>query len=67
MTSQSLGDWDVRGERRGPPRKIALALQIGFLRMTGRLLEAVRVVPPAVWQRGGLIGRRQFPREAALI
>lgn len=31
--------------------KLALALQIGFLRMTGRLLEAVRSVPPA------LIGR----------
>jgi hypothetical protein len=40
-------------ERRGPALKIALALQIGFLRMTGRLLEAVRVVPPALWQHLG--------------
>jgi hypothetical protein len=30
-----------------------LALQIGFLRMTGRLLEAVRVVPPALWRHLG--------------
>ena len=40
-------------ERRGPALKIALALQIGFLRMTGRLHEAVRIVPPALWQRLG--------------
>lgn len=31
-------------ERRGPALEIALALQIGFLRMTKRLLEAVRMV-----------------------
>ena len=37
--------------RRGPALKLALALQIRFLRMTERLLEAVRIVPPA------LIGR----------
>ena len=40
-------------ERRSPALKIALALQIGFLRMTGRLLEAVRMVPPALWQHLG--------------
>ena len=33
-------------ERRRPELKLALALQIGFLRMSGRLLEAVRIVPP---------------------
>ena len=33
--------------------KLALALQIGFLRMTGRLLEAVCIVPPALWQHLG--------------
>jgi hypothetical protein len=36
-------------ERRSSALKLALALQIGFLRMTGRLLEAVRIVPPALW------------------
>ena len=40
-------------ERRGPALKIALALQIGFLRMTGRLLEAVGMVPPTLWQHLG--------------
>ena len=38
-------------DRRGA-LKLALALQIGFLRMTGRLLEAVRIVPPALWRHG---------------
>jgi len=33
--------------------QLALALQIGFLRMTGRLLEAVRIVPPALWRHLG--------------
>ena len=32
-------------ERRRPELKLGLALQIGFLRMSGRLLEAVRIVP----------------------
>ncbi len=40
-------------ERRGSALKIALALQIGFLRMTGRLMEAVRMVPPALWRHLG--------------
>ena len=43
----------VIGDRRGPALKLALALQIGFLRMTGRLLEAVRIVPPALWRHLG--------------
>jgi hypothetical protein len=30
-----------------------LALQIGFLRMSGRLLDAVRIVPPALWKHLG--------------
>jgi hypothetical protein len=40
-------------DRRSPGLKLALALQIGFLRMTGRLLEAVRIVPPALWRHLG--------------
>src|ERR1017187_7015525 len=40
-------------ERRSPVLKLALALQIGFLRMSGRLLEAVRIVPPALWRHLG--------------
>ncbi len=34
--------------RRGPSLKLGLALQIGFLRMSGRVLDAVRIVPPAL-------------------
>ena len=39
-------------ERRSSALKLALALQIGFLRMTGRLLEAVRIVPPVHFDPG---------------
>src|SRR5271168_909696 len=43
----------IDDERRSPALKLALALQIGFLRMTGRLLEALRLVPPALWRHLG--------------
>ena len=36
--------------RRGAALKLGLALQIGFLRMTGRPLDAVGTVPPALWR-----------------
>ena len=39
--------------RRGDPLRLGLALHIGFLRMSGRLLDAVRVVPPALWRHLG--------------
>ena len=40
-------------ERRRPELKLGLALQIGFLRMSGRLLDAVRIVPPLLWRHFG--------------
>jgi hypothetical protein len=40
-------------ERRTPALKLILALQIGFLRMTSRLLEALSMVPPALWRHLG--------------
>jgi hypothetical protein len=43
----------IDDERRSPALKLALALQIGFLRMTGCLLEALRMVPPALWRHLG--------------
>jgi len=43
----------IDDERRTPALKLALALQIGFLRMTGRLLEALRIVPPVLWRHLG--------------
>lgn len=44
--------------RRGPALKIALGLQIGFLWMTGRLLEAVRI---------GAEIRREIPEENGIL
>ena len=37
-------------ERRRPELKLGLALQIGFLRMSGRLLDAVRIGPVLLWR-----------------
>jgi hypothetical protein len=47
------GVYKLAEERRSAALKLALALQIGFLHMTGRLLEAVRIVPPALWRHLG--------------
>jgi hypothetical protein len=43
----------IDDERRSSALKLALALQIGFLRITGRFLEALRMVPPALWRHLG--------------
>ena len=40
-------------KRRRPALKLGLALQIGFLRMSGRVLDAVRIVPSALWRHLG--------------
>jgi hypothetical protein len=52
--------------RRGPSLKLGLALQIGFLRMSGRLLDAVRIVPPALWKHLGSQFGEQAPDLASL-
>ena len=39
--------------RRGDAHKLGLALHIGFLRMSGRLLDALRIVPPGLWRHLG--------------
>ncbi len=39
--------------RRGGAHKLGLALHIGFLRMSGRLLGAFRVVPVTLWRHLG--------------
>jgi Domain of unknown function (DUF4158) len=49
----SAAERRVIDERRRPELKLGLALQIGFLRMSGRLLEAVRMVPPLLWRHLG--------------
>ena len=61
---------DAINARRGDSHKLGLALHIGFLRMSGRLLGAFRVIPVAdvcssAWGRqaqGGEGGRRPFHR-----
>jgi hypothetical protein len=40
-------------QRRRPALKLGLALQIGFLRMSGRVLDAVRIVPAVLWRHLG--------------
>jgi Domain of unknown function (DUF4158) len=47
-------------DRRRSALKLGLALQIGLLRMSGRLLNAVRIVPPSLWRHL----RTQFAIEA---
>ena len=41
------------GSRCGDAHKLGLALHIGFLRMSGRLLDAFRIVPSAMWRHLG--------------
>jgi Domain of unknown function (DUF4158) len=45
---------------------LGLALQIGFLRMSGRVLDAVRIVPPALWKHLGSQFGEQAPDLASL-
>jgi hypothetical protein len=40
-------------DRRRAELKLGLALQIGFLRMSGRLLDAVPMIPAALWRHLG--------------
>jgi TnpA family transposase len=40
-------------QRRDPSLKLGLALQMGFLRMSGRLLNALRIVPGNLWRHLG--------------
>ena len=44
---------EVIDARCGDAHKLGLALHIGFLRMSGRLLNAFHVVPPALWRHLG--------------
>src|ERR1017187_6541403 len=49
----TLAERQLIEDRRRPALKLGLALQIGFLRMCGRLLDAVRIVPRALWRHLG--------------
>ena len=50
---------DAINARRGDSHKLGLALHIGFLRMSGRLLGAFRVIPVALWRHLGNEGSSQ--------
>ena len=49
----SQAERELIGARRGEFLKLGLALHIGFLRMSGRVLDAFRIVPPALWRHPG--------------
>jgi hypothetical protein len=51
--SFSASERAIIDARRTAELKLGLALQIGFLRMSGRLLEAVRIVPAPLWRHLG--------------
>lgn len=44
----SRAERDAIEARRGAALKVGLALHIGSLRISGRLLDAVRIVPPVL-------------------
>jgi len=49
----SRAEREVIDARYGAVHKLGLALQMGFLRMSGRSLNAIRVVPVALWTHLG--------------
>jgi hypothetical protein len=53
-------------QRRTATNRIAFALQIGFLKMTGRLLNSVELVPPAVLAHLGQVVGCEPPRIASI-
>ena len=62
----TLAERQLIEERRRPALKLGLALQIGFLRMSGRVLDSVRIVPPALWRHLGSQFGVQAPDLASL-
>lgn len=44
---------ELINDRRGNAHKLGLALHIGFLRLSGRLLNSVRIAPAMLWQHLG--------------
>jgi hypothetical protein len=49
----TLAERQLIEDRRRPTLKLGLSLQIGFLRMSGRLLDAVPMVPAPLWRHLG--------------
>ena len=53
-------------ERRGPWNRLALALQIGFLKLTGRTLNSVELIPPQILDHLGRQVDCPAPRIASI-
>ena len=53
-------------QRRSPTNRIGFALQIGFLKMTGRSLNSVELVPPDVLAHLGRVIECEPPRIASI-
>ena len=53
-------------QRRSPTNRIGFALQIGFLKMTGRSLNSVELVPPDVLSHLGRVIECEPPRIASI-
>jgi hypothetical protein len=49
----SAAERELIEQRRRPAHKLGLALQMGFLRLSGRLLDAFRIVPGNLWRHLG--------------
>lgn len=49
----SKAEREVIDARYGAPHKLGLALHMGFLRLSGRSLNALRVVPVSLWAHLG--------------
>ena len=54
------------GARRTPLTRLGLVLQIGFLRLSGRSLNSVQMIPPAVLQRAGQAAGIAAPQLASI-
>lgn len=56
----------VMGVRRTPLTRLGLVLQIGFLRLTGRSLNSVQMIPSAVLRRTGQTAGIAAPQLASI-
>lgn len=66
MFTFTLVERQMIEERQRPALKLGLAPQIGFLRMSGRRLDSVRILPPALWWHLGEQVGVQAPNLASL-
>ena len=62
----SIAEREAIAQRRSATHQLGLALHIGFMRMSGRLLDAFRVLPPNLWRHLGEHLGVQAPEVASL-